>query len=99
MMSKLNKSWHKAVFLSLHGRETDLEKVKDNALNIILTDKNNTPSRISEKLGELGVNGKIYAGYNLSYKDEKIVEKDIGEEIEDVSSLAVVVIENEMDKR
>lgn len=99
MMSKLNKSWHKAAFLSLHGRETNLEEVKNNPLTIILTDKENTPSSISERLKDLGMKGTIYAGYNLSYTDELIVEKDIGEKIEDISSLAVVVIENEMDKR
>ncbi len=96
MMSKLNKSWHKAVFLSLHGREADLAKVQDKPLSIILTDKHNTPSSISERLQGLGIKGKIYAGYNLSYEDELIIEKSIGEKIEDISSLAVVVIENEM---
>lgn len=97
MMSKLNKSWHKGRFLSLHGREANLEIVKNNELTIILTDKENPPSSISEKLSLLGVKGKIYAGYNLSYRDEKIIEKSIGEKIEDISSLAVVVIENDLD--
>src|SRR5699024_9379497 len=96
MMSKLNKSWHKAVFLSLHGREADLAKVQDKPLSIILTDNHNTPSSISERLGELGIKGKIYAGYDLSYEDELIIEKSIGEKIVDISSLAVVVVENEM---
>src|SRR5699024_7221424 len=86
MMSKLNKSWHKAVFLSLHGREADLAKDQNKPLSIILTDNHNTPSSISERLGELGIKGKIYAGYNLSYEDELIIEKSIGEKIVDISS-------------
>ncbi len=97
MMSKLNKSWHDAVFLSLHGRNENLVSIKNNLLTILLTDKDNPPSSISEKLGKLGMKGKIYAGYNLSYPEEKIIEKNIGEKIKDISPLAVVVIENEMD--
>ena len=97
MMAKLGKSWQYANFLSLHGRDEGLEKVKDNKLTIILTDKYNTPSVISNKLSKLGVEGVMYAGFNLSYEDEKIIKGNIGEEIEDISSLSVVVIEHEMD--
>lgn len=97
MMGKLKKSWQYANFLSLHGRDEGLDNVKNNPLTIILTDKNNTPSKISKALNSLGVKGKIYAGFNLSYDDEKIVLADIGDDIEDISPLAVVVIENEMD--
>lgn len=97
MMSKLKKSWHTANFLSLHGRNVGLENVKNNYLSIILTDKENTPSKISKSLYKLGVKGKIYAGFNLSYDNEKIVTTSIGDDIESISSLAVVVVENEMD--
>ena len=97
MMSKLQKPWENAKFLSLHGREEDLNIVKEYPLSIILIDKDNMPSAISERLYSLGIRGSIYAGFNLSYNDEKIIKKDIGEEIEDISSLGVVVIENEMD--
>lgn len=97
MMSKLQKPWENAKFLSLHGREHDLNIVKEYPLSIILIDKDNMPSGISEKLYSLGVRGSIYVGFNLSYNDENIIKKDIGEEIEDISSLGVVVIENEMD--
>ena len=41
--------------------------------------------------------GRMYVGFNLSYDDEKIIRANIGDEIEDYSSLGVVVIENEMD--
>ncbi|MCR2043855.1 precorrin-6y C5,15-methyltransferase (decarboxylating) subunit CbiE [Anaerosalibacter massiliensis] len=97
MMGRLKKSWNRASFLSLHGRYNKLENVNNSPLTIILTDKNNTPSKISKSLHKLGLKGKIYAGFNLSYSDEKIVLVNIGDDIEDISSLAVVVVENEMD--
>lgn len=97
MMGKLQKSWQNANFLSLHGRDEDLEKIKSYKLSILLIDKDNSPNKISKRLYELNIKGKIYAGFNLSYDDEKIIVKNIGEEIEDISPLGVVVIENEMD--
>ena len=45
----------------------------------------------------MGIKGGIYAGFNLSYEDERIIKAEIGKRIEDISPLAVVVIENEMD--
>lgn len=97
MMGKLQKSWQNANFLSLHGREENLEKIRSYKLSILLIDKDNTPNKISKRLYELNIKGKIYAGFNLSYDDEKIIIKNIGEEIEDISPLGVVVVENEMD--
>ncbi|MCQ1528350.1 precorrin-6y C5,15-methyltransferase (decarboxylating) subunit CbiE [Lutispora saccharofermentans] len=97
MMTKLKKSWQGAQFLSLHGREEDMERAKNNRLSIILTDDKNTPSQISQRLKALGAKGRIYAGYNLSYDDERIIEAEIGENFEDISPLAVVVVEDEMD--
>ena len=97
MVSKLQKPWQNAKFLSLHGREEDLNEVKNHKLSIILIDKDNMPSSISRKLYELGIRGIIHSGFNLSYEEEIIISKKIGEKIEDVSSLGVVVVENEMD--
>lgn len=97
MMTRLKKSWHNAHFVSLHGREQGLEGVKSRKLSVIITDSKNTPDSISKALYQLGIKGKIYAGFNLSYDDEYIVEKNIGEDIPDYSFLSVVVIENEMD--
>lgn len=97
MMGKLQKSWQNAKFVSLHGREEDLGKTKDYHTTIILIDSQNTPSTISKKLYDLGLRGNIYVGFNLSYENEKIISKKIGDEIADISSLGVVVVENEMD--
>lgn len=97
MMAKLQKSWQKFKFMSLHGREEDIKQIKQGKDFVILTDKINTPKEISRKLYELGVRGKIYVGFNLSYENEKIITGRIGDSIEDISKLSVVVIENEMD--
>lgn len=97
MMARLQRSWQDAKFISLHGREEDLNIVKAHKLSIILIDKDNMPSSISKSLYNLGIRGTIYAGFNLSYSDERIITKNIGQEIEDISHLGVVVIENEMD--
>lgn len=99
MMAKLKKSWNDAQFISLHGREEGFLKVMSKGTFIILTDKNNPPYAVSKRLYSLGINGRIYAGFNLSYPEEKIIVKNIGEEIEDISNLSVLVIENEVDKR
>jgi cobalt-precorrin-7 (C5)-methyltransferase len=63
----------------------------------VLTDSKYTPNYISHYLYDLGFRGKIFAGFNLSYEDELIVEKEVGADIEDISTLALVVIENEVD--
>ena len=97
MMAKLQKPWQEAQFLSLHGRKDGLSKVENYPLSIILIDENNMPSSLSRQLAKMGIRGNIYAGFNLSYGDEKIICVKIGEEIEDISSLGVVLVENEMD--
>lgn len=97
MMCKLKKDWQGACLISLHGRNVSLEVVRHCRTSIILTDREHTPDYISKKLHQIGVSGCIYAGFDLSYPDEQITVKRIGEEIESRSSLSVVVIENEMD--
>lgn len=96
MMSKLKKSWQDALLISLHGRDESLQNVIKNRLSIILTDSKNNPNFISHKLYDLGVIGTIYTGYNLSYDEEVIVENKIGDAIEVLGNISVVVIENEM---
>ena len=97
MMSKLQISWHNANLVSFHGREEEREEkiqsIITSPLSIILTDKTNTPNDISKLLEDRNMQGKIYAGFDLSYIDEKIVQVDIGEDIIHKSSLAVVVVQ------
>jgi len=98
MMSKLKKSWETAHFISLHGKQGGLEEVKHSGISIILTDREHTPGHISRELDHMGISGNIYAGFDLSYPEEKILVKKIGEDMEDCSGLSVVVVEHEMDK-
>ncbi|MBU3143727.1 precorrin-6y C5,15-methyltransferase (decarboxylating) subunit CbiE [Clostridium sp. CF012] len=96
MMTKLKKSWQDALLISLHGRDESLEAVIKSRLSVILTDSKNTPNFISKKLYDIGVSGKMYTGYNLSYDEEVIVSNKIGDAIEIAGNISVVVIENEM---
>jgi cobalt-precorrin-7 (C5)-methyltransferase len=97
MMAKLKKPWQEAKFISLHGRSTELSLVKNYKLVVVLIDKCNNPSYISNELYNLGIRGTLYIGYNLSYEDEKIIKVKIGQDVEAYSSLGVVIVENEMD--
>jgi cobalt-precorrin-7 (C5)-methyltransferase len=97
MMARLKKSWHDAALVSFHGRACSIDDIKQSKTSIVLTDSKYTPNYISHFLDSMGVKGKLYTGFNLSYEDELIVEKGIGADIDDISALAVVVIENEVD--
>jgi cobalt-precorrin-7 (C5)-methyltransferase len=97
MMAKLKKSWQDSALISFHGRECSIEEIKKSKTAIVLTDSKYTPNYISNYLYDLGLRGKMFAGFNLSYEDELIIEKEIGAAIEDISTLALVVIENEVD--
>ena len=97
MMARLQKNWQQARFFSLHGRDEKLEAIKDSPLSVILTDNRNTPQRISQQLKSLGIRGRLYVGYKLSYEDERIFEREIGEEIEGCDALSLVVVEHDLD--
>lgn len=97
LMARLEKPWQEAKFISLHGRNGSLESVRDYKLSIVLIDKDNNPAFISQELHKLNIKGEMYIGFDLSYDSEKLMKINIGEDVEDYSSLGVVVIENEMD--
>lgn len=96
MMAKLKRSWHEAALVSFHGRDCSIQDIKLSKTAVVLTDSKYTPDYISHYLYDNGLSGKLIAGFNLSYEDEFIIEKEIGADIEDISTLALVVIENEM---
>lgn len=97
MMAKLKKNWQEARFISLHGRRSSLEEVLSSRICVILTDEDHSPGYISRKLYLMGISGLIYAGFDLSYPEEKIIVKKIGEDIPNYSSLSVVVVEHAVD--
>lgn len=96
MMAKLKKSWHEAALASIHGRECCIDSIRQSKTTIILTDSKFSPDYISHHLSDMGIRGRIYVGFNLSYEDELIIEEEIGADIDNVSALALVVVENEM---
>ncbi|MCW1310138.1 MAG: precorrin-6y C5,15-methyltransferase (decarboxylating) subunit CbiE [Candidatus Nanoarchaeia archaeon] len=93
MMARLGKAWSNANIISFHGRDFDGTRINPRGINVIFTDRKNTPSVISKKLFEYGFKGFLYIGYNLSYDNEVILKKRIGETVEDISELALVVME------
>ncbi len=93
MMNKLQKSWQNASFSSLHGRKQDLTKIAHQKMSVILTDKNNTPNKISKQLYEIGARGTMTVGFNLSYEDEKIIKEKIGATLPHHSDLSTILIE------
>lgn len=95
LMCKLNKSWQGAFLGSVHGREADfITLVKNHNTCIFLTDRNNSPKVLGEKILTVGLNRRIYVGENLSYEDEKIT---IGTPLEisrgEFGALSVFVVE------
>ncbi len=93
LMARLQKSWYHAHFISLHGREEELEQVAQHELSVILTDRQHTPCVISQRLAAIGLTGKMYIGYNLSYENERILETHIGDSLEECTDISVVVVE------
>lgn len=95
LMNKLQKSWQNASLFSLHGRDENLAEMIHSKLAVVLTDNQNSPGSISSRLFAQGARGNIYAGFNLSYDDELIVKKEIGEMFETNLTLSTVVVEIE----
>lgn len=98
LFSKLQRPWQNMKLTSLHGRESDIvEMIKTYKSVVLLTDKTNTPQKISKQLVEEGFNAaKVTVGENLSYENEKIT-MGTAEEMANLEfeSLSVVVIEYE----
>lgn len=90
--SKIQKSYSHIETLSVHGRDLDFSKLDKYKPYGFLIDEKNNGNYISSSLWELGIRGDIYFGYNLSYDDELIIKKTIGEKIDEPSSLGVVLV-------
>ena len=78
--------------LSLHGRKGEIVGIEKEKTYTFLIDKTNNGNFISKYLWDLGYRGDIYFGYNLSYDDEVILKKKVGEEIKEPSSLGVILV-------
>ena len=96
--AKLGVSWDDAALVSLHGRTMNLIRTAArNAKTFVLTDRENTPDRIFEKLCGYGMGRFSCAvGERLSYPDEAVT-RGTAEDLKNgrYDPLSVVYIENE----
>ncbi|WP_044915444.1 bifunctional cobalt-precorrin-7 (C(5))-methyltransferase/cobalt-precorrin-6B (C(15))-methyltransferase [Butyrivibrio sp. WCE2006] len=78
--AKLGESYDDACLFSIHGRknaeelETLLEKIKYSKKVFILLSDSKDVQRLSKRLEESGLEGKIVVGADFSYESEKICE-------------------------
>ena len=95
---KLNKSWSTSFTGSVHGRsEKFIEKVSENKVSIWLTDNKNNAAFLCKLLSENNINCKVVIGEYLSYKNERILEGNPKDFInEDFSDMTILVVENEV---
>lgn len=93
-------SWNGAYVGSMHGREENfIETVKNHELSLWLTDKKNSPKVLMRKLMDNAMKCQVIIGENLSYEEERIVQGEAQDFIEEeFSDLCVVVIKNEIHK-
>jgi len=89
--------WEDACFVSLHGRNSGykelIKKVKEYQKIGILTDQENSPAVIAQKLIKAGISKrKMFICENLSLPEEKIYEADLPSARKIKTKGAVVVI-------
>lgn len=96
--SKLQIPWHSMAFHSFHGREVDLDLLLDEKISCVLLDKHYSLTDLSEGLKEKGAEGLIHGASYLSYENEILETKSIGESFDLEGDLALGVIELALDK-
>lgn len=98
LMAKLQRPWQEAQLFSVHGREVDFDELAPKGVAVFLTDVEHNPSWLNGEFHRRGATGRLYVGTRLSYDDEEIRSYRIGEEMDDVDPLTVVVIDYDMVK-
>lgn len=96
--SKLQIPWHSMAFHSFHGREVDLDLLLDEKISCVLLDKHYSLTDLSEGLKEKGAEGLIHGASYLSYENEILETKSIGESFDLEGDLALGVIELALDE-
>lgn len=96
--SKLQIPWHSMAFHSFHGREVDLDLLLNEKISCVLLDKNYSLTDLSEGLKEKGADGLIHGASYLSYENEVLETKSIGESFNLEGDLALGVIELALDE-
>ncbi|MGB9887855.1 MAG: precorrin-6y C5,15-methyltransferase (decarboxylating) subunit CbiE [Moorellales bacterium] len=99
--ARLGSCWHKAVFVSLHGRgweELDpyLPHLREPSgwKLVVLTGGRITPAALARYLLERGIRGRAWAGADLGRNQERCLETDLEDLAvrEDFPAAAVVII-------
>lgn len=96
--SKLQIPWHSMAFHSFHGREVDLDLLLDEKISCVLLDKHCSLTDLSEGLKEKGAVGLIHGASYLSYENEILETKPVGESFDIEDDLALGVIELALDE-
>lgn len=96
--SKLQIPWHSMAFHSFHGREVDLDLLLDEKISCVLLDKHYSLTDLSEGLKEKGADGLIHGASYLSYENEILETKPVGESFDIEDDLALGVIELALDE-
>lgn len=96
--SKLQIPWDSMAFHSFHGREVDLDLLLNEKISCVLLDKNYSLTDLSEGLKEKGAEGLIHGASYLSYENEILETKSIGESFDLEGDLALGVIELALDE-
>nr|WP_296153055.1 precorrin-6y C5,15-methyltransferase (decarboxylating) subunit CbiE [uncultured Peptoniphilus sp.] len=96
--SKLQIPWHSMAFHSFHGREVDLDLLLEEKISCVLLDKHYSLTDLSEGLKEKGAEGLIHGASYLSYENEILETKSIGESFDIEDDLALGVIELALDE-
>lgn len=96
--SKLQIPWHSMAFHSFHGREVDLDLLLDEKISCVLLDKHYSLTDLSEGLKEKGAEGLIHGASYLSYENEILETKPVGESFDIEDDLALGVIELALDE-
>lgn len=96
-LDKIGVSWEDVTFISLHGRDNDIiECVNKNEKVFALLGGNHSVHSVCEDLIANHLLVKVWAGENLSYESERIVEGTPKELLStEFDTLSVMYIQNE----
>lgn len=81
LFARIGEEWQGVALASVHGRSLDeLDNViKRHKRSCILTDNVHSAPAIARYLADQGITGRVVAGANLSYDEERIVDTTLAE--------------------